>query len=148
MNQVLEQFKQMLIDRWNECDAQIHEQYVKFNETHKGERFDWGSYKVSASTYFAFSHSFSKHETEAMYYGLSKTVREENEKAAQRYVENLERRIQGITGEIKVISYYTTDRGTGWMVTGEQGRAEVLAIEAGGYNIQRLHIRNLVKRVK
>lgn len=148
MNEVLEQFKQMLITKWNENDTEIHNQYLKFHEEHRNERFDWGSRRVSDSEYFSLSHDLSRHEVQAMYYGLDNQVRKENEKAAQRFVENLEKRIEKITGEIQSISYYTTDRGTGWMVRGENGNAEVLTIEAGGYNIQRLHVRNLVKKVK
>ena len=148
MNAVLEELKNKLIESWNKSDEELHEAYVKFCEEHKDEKFDYARETMSASRYFVVRHATNQHEEYAIYYGLTKFVREENEKQAEKFVKRLQERIEGVVGEIKEITPYSTENGNGWNVTGDKAKAIVLSIMAGGYNIQRLHIRNIIKKVK
>lgn len=148
MNAVLEELKNKLVESWNKSDAELHEAYVKFCEEHKDKKFDYCGVMMSASKYFITRHAANQHEEYAVYYGLTKTAREENEKQAEKFVKRLQKRIEGVVGEIKEITPYSTENGNGWNVTGDKARAIVLSIMAGGYNIQRLHIRNIIKKVK
>ncbi len=148
MNEVLEQFKNELLESWNKYDAELHDAYLKFCSEHKNERFSCGGMMVSASFYFHARHASNRHESDAIYYGANKANREENERAAERFVKNLEARIINVTGEIRKINDYMTENGNGWKVQGDKANAIVLKIMAGGYNIQRLHVRNIIKIVE
>lgn len=76
------------------------------------------------------------------------TIRKNNEKDADWAIKDLFLRVHEITGDI-----------TGWenirsngvclvgTVTGKAGRAHIETITAGGYNIQRLHLRTLVHSI-
>jgi len=149
MNEILEQFKQTLIQSWNTTDKARLDDYKKYCEEHKGEKFDdrWSKYKVDAGTHYERTHDLTKHEIFMIAYGFA-WAKEENEKAAERFVKTLEERIKGVVGEIQSITTYSTENGGGWQVIGTTGKANVIQIYAGGYNIQRLHIRNLIKKVK
>ena len=148
MNQVLEQFKNKLAESWNATDKKLHAECRAFYEEHKNEKFEskYYNFKIDAQSYFIEKHCSTKHEREVCLslYG----VEEKNMKDAEKFVENLEQKITAITGEIKEIINYDSEQGTGWKINGEKANAIVLQIYAGGYNIVRLHIRNLIKKVK
>ena len=76
------------------------------------------------------------------------TIHETNEEDAKAFVIDLYIRIKDITG--KVISWdeiYYNGGALNGCVTGEAGKVKVESILAGGYNIQRLHIRVLVHSI-
>lgn len=88
-----------------------------------------------------------KYSTEQEYNRTDEEFRKLNEKEAEAWLLDLYRRVRKITGKVIDAS------GIKWggkcldgIVIGEQGRAEVTTIYAGGYNIQRLHLRTLVKK--
>ena len=144
MNEVLRKMAESLEASWNDTDAAIHAAFNEFTESHKDERFDigWG-YKVTADT--KFTAALTEHERNACHYGAI-WYRDENKKAAKKFVENLEARVKAITGEITDWSVSGTDNSLySYIVKGENGTAKVSQIYAGGYNIVRLHIRNIVK---
>ena len=146
MNETLKAMTAILEYSWNCTDGEIRKGYLEFCEAHKGERFDigWG-YKVTASE--KYTHSLSEHERNACYYG-ERWFAEQNEKAALKFVENLEARVKAITGEITDWSVSSTEQSlSSYLVRGEKGAAKVSQIYAGGYNIVRLHIRNIVKKI-
>lgn len=68
---------------------------------------------------------------------------------AQIFIIDLYRRVKEITGKILDWGniYYSGNALNGW-VEGELGKATVKTIVAGGYNIQELHLRVLVKKIK
>lgn len=74
-----------------------------------------------------------------------------NERDAKALVLDLYYRVKAITGEVTDWSDIRATRGSNGftvlngIVKGKEGRAEVESILAGGYNIQRLHVRVLVK---
>lgn len=81
-------------------------------------------------------------------------IHDENMMDAKALILDLYYRVKDITGEITDWSNVHSCQGTYGMtvlngfVIGKEGRAEIESILAGGYNIQRLHIRVLVKEFK
>lgn len=80
-------------------------------------------------------------------------IHNDNVQAAKSLIIDLIYRVRSITGEITDWSDVRASAGTGGftvlngLVIGKEGRARVESITAGGYNIQRLHIRVLVHSV-
>ena len=73
-----------------------------------------------------------------------------NVRDARNFILDLLNRVKDITGEVTdwseiQLTYGNTFPVLNGYVYGKEGRAEVESILAGGYNIQRLHIRTLVK---
>ena len=97
---------------------------------------------------------FFKHYTRADYNFKSLTddeIHDANLRDAKELILNLYYRVKDITGEITSWRGIEATIGT-WggtvlngYVEGKEGRARVESIIAGGYNIQRLHVRVLVK---
>lgn len=80
-----------------------------------------------------------------------KQIHESNVRDAEKIVLNLINRVKEITGEITSWAGIRATVGT-WgytvlngIVVGKEGRCEVESIGAGGYNVQKYHIRVLVK---
>lgn len=77
-----------------------------------------------------------------------------NVKEGQRVILDLTDRVTKITGPVtSYAGLHLTQGNGGWavlngIVEGEDGKASVDSILAGGYNIQRLHVRTLVKPVR
>lgn len=144
MNEALKKMAEMLEARWNETDAELIRQYKAFMEEYKDELFDigWG-YRVTAHE--KFTHGLTKSERDACNYGMNYASKQ-NAKAAAAFVANLEARVKKITGEITDWKESFTEQSTySYIVKGAKGTAKVTQIYAGGYNIVRLHIRNLIK---
>lgn len=75
-------------------------------------------------------------------------IHEDNVKESKGYVIGLYFRIKDITG--KVVDWqgiHSAGVALNGIVIGEAGKAKVETIEAGGYNIQRLHVRTLVHSI-
>lgn len=143
MNEALEKMAAMLEERWNATDAELHKQYHEFIEAHRNERFDVMGRKVDAYTYF--TQGFTNSERDVITYGLN-YAKERNAKMAKAFVENLEARVKKITGDITGWCVSETEQSRySYIVTGVNGKAKVSQIYAGGYNIVRLHIRNIIK---
>ena len=81
-------------------------------------------------------------------------IHKANVNAANSIVENLVNRTHELIGKITDCQYLRLDSDNqGYLiingiVIGEKGKCRVESIGAGGYNIQRYHIRVLVKAVK
>ena len=81
-------------------------------------------------------------------------IHEDNTKAAKAVILELLNRVTKITGPVVDWSGLHVTAGNNGLATlngvviGEDGKARVESITAGGYNIQRLHIRTLVKEIK
>ncbi len=80
-------------------------------------------------------------------------IHNDNVQAAKSLIIDLIYRVRSITGEITDWSDVRASAGTrgftvlNGLVIGKEGRAKVESITAGGYNIQRLHIRVLVHSI-
>lgn len=78
-------------------------------------------------------------------------IHKANVKDARMFILDLLNRVKDITGEVTDWNGIRLQRGNifpvlNGIVIGKEGRAEVESILAGGYNIQRLHVRVLVKK--
>lgn len=82
---------------------------------------------------------------------LSKTEEEfykSNLKEVELFIVDLYNRVKAITGEVTDwANIHYGGKALNGFVTGENGTAKVESILAGGYNIQRLHVRVLVHKV-
>lgn len=99
---------------------------------------------------------FEKGYTHTDYYFIQiddEKIIKRNTLEAKEIILDLYNRVHQITGEVTDWNKLTVTRGSKGMlvlngtVIGKEGRAEVESILAGGYNIQRLHIRVLVKEL-
>lgn len=80
------------------------------------------------------------------------TFHKRNERDARFFILDLLNRVKDITGEVTDWSGIYLEQGNifpvlNGIVIGKEGQAEVESILAGGYNIQKLHIRTLVKAI-
>jgi hypothetical protein len=85
-------------------------------------------------------------------YALQKTDEEFNKmelREAELFIVDLYNRVKAITGNVTDWAniHYGGKALNGW-IAGEQGKAKVETIGAGGYNIQRYHLRVLVHEIK
>lgn len=100
--------------------------------------------------------AFMKHHTNADYefrYITDEQIHEGNERDAKALVLDLYYRVKDITGEVTDWAGVHPTTGThgftvlNGIVSGKEGTAKVESILAGGYNIQRLHVRVLVHEI-
>lgn len=127
--------EKMLIEKWDESDKNRRERYRgKAKELSYGEfvkKYGYGAYE-----------SISEDDEH---------IHNRNVRDARAFVLDLLNRTKEITGEIVSWNGVHLTVGTNGFpvlngkVEGKEGRAEVESIYAGGYNIQRLHVRVLVK---
>ena len=103
-----------------------------------------------------YTEFFKKGHTRADYEFRFKTttqIHNANVQDAKALILDLYYRVKGITGEVTDWAGISTEIGThgfavlNGIVVGKEGRAKVESIYAGGYNIQRLHIRVLVHSI-
>ena len=134
---VLRKLQEELVMRWDKWDM---------------ERRD----KIIADYRELDYKEFSRKYTHADVMFKSKTdeqIHDDNVQAAEDLIIDLIYRVRSITGEITDWSNIRATAGTGGFtvlngtVIGEEGIACVESITAGGYNIQRLHIRVLVHSI-
>ena len=135
--EVLKDLQDELVERWDRWDT---------------ERRD----RIRADYHSMGWKEFSRHYThaDAEFKGKSdEQIHESNLQAAENLIIDLIYRVRKITGEITDWSNIRAAAGTGGftvlngLVIGKEGRASIESITAGGYNIQRLHIRVLVHSV-
>lgn len=135
--EVLKDLQDELVERWDRWDK---------------ERRD----KIRADYLSMDWKEFSRHYTHADVELKGKSdegIHENNLQAADNLIIDLIYRVRKITGEITDWSNIRATAGTGGftvlngLVIGKEGRASIESITAGGYNIQRLHIRVLVHSV-
>ena len=133
------QFKQLqeaLVERWNEWNKNKQDMLLE-------------EYRKLGYKEFVKTHSYSEYEFMKTY--DVKKLKESNEKEAKALIIDLYNRVKEITGEVESWEDVHATQGAQGMVVlngtvrGKEGVAQVESILAGGYNIQRLHIRVLVK---
>lgn len=124
---------QELITHWDEHDMARQEQLVK-------------SYREKGYTEWIKTHTRADY---LFMYQTKDQIHNENVRSAEATVMDLYNRVNAITGEV------TDWDGIRWggkalngEVHGKLGSVRVESILAGGYNIQRLHIRVLVHEIK
>ena len=139
LKEIPEVFKSLqdeLVTTWDAWDKEKRERLRKvFNELGSREAFNRG--------YTGADYDFR--------YKTDDQIHDANVRDAKTLILDLYYRVKDITGEVTDWTGIHATQGTGGftvlngIVIGKEGRAEVESILAGGYNIQRLHVRVLVK---
>ena len=137
MPDVLKGLQEELVERWDKWDI---------------ERRDRIQADYRELDYKEFSRKYT--HADVMFKGKSdEQIHNDNVQSAENLIIDLIYRVRKITGEITDWSDIRASVGTGGFtvlngtVIGKEGIACVESITAGGYNIQRLHIRVLVHSV-
>ena len=131
----VKKMEKQLIEKWDESDKD-RRQYLR-------EEADELGYAD-----FVKKHKYQAWEFQ---YATDEQIHSRNVKDARVFVLDLINRTKDIVGEITSWAYVHLTVGTNGYpvlngyVEGTEGRAKVESIYAGGYNIQRLHVRVLVK---
>lgn len=132
----MKQLQKELVQEWDRSDMERQQFYMK---------------KIKELGYSEFVRTYS-HTAYDLIYKDEKQIHSSNEQDAKIFILDLYNRVKDITGEVTDWSYISLTQGntfpvlTGW-VEGKEGKAKVESILAGGYNIQRLHIRTLVHSI-
>lgn len=134
--QAMKDLEQNLIDEWDAGD-------IRRREFLKREYKELGYDAFMKKHHYAgYTHMYTSDED----------FHKANERDARFFILDLLNRVKNITGEVTDWSNIYLENGNTFpvlngIVIGKEGQAEVESILAGGYNIQRLHIRTLVKAI-
>lgn len=130
--QALKDAKDEMVDRWTEYDLRDKEKMIEDRRSMEYKEF---FKKWSYSRYEELSKS-------------AEAIRKQNDKDATVWLLDLYNRVKDITGEIIDAKHLRWGgKALNGYVVGKDGTAEVTTIGAGGYNIQRYHLRVLVHRM-
>lgn len=132
--QAMKDLEAKLIERWDADDKKRREFYRKMASELEYKEF------IKRYRYSGWEYRYITDEQ----------IHNSNVKDARYFILDLLNRVKAITGEVTNWSeIYLTQGNTfpvlNGYVEGKEGRAEVESILAGGYNIQRLHVRTIVK---
>lgn len=135
-NEIPEAFKQArqaLVDRWTAYDIEQRERMLQ---------------KKAELPHKEFRKLYKYMEEDALRH-TDEEFRKIEEREADRWLLDLYNRVKAITGEVTDCSHLCWGgKCLDGYVVGKDGRALVDTIGAGGYNIQRFHLRVLVKAYK
>lgn len=133
----MKQMQTQLVEKW---DAWDKERRARLREEHKTLGYNGFFKKYNGADY-------------DFLYITDEKIHSNNERDAKELIIDLYYRVKEITGEVTSWAGVHATQGTCGMtvlngyIEGKEGRAEVESILAGGYNIQRLHVRVLVKSI-
>lgn len=137
MPDVLRKLQEELVMRWDKWDIERRDKII-------------ADYREL--DYKGFSRKYT--HADVVFKGKSdEQIHDDNVQAAENLIIDLIYRVRKITGEVIDWSNIRSTAGTGGFtvlngtVIGKEGIACVESITAGGYNIQRLHIRVLVHKI-
>jgi len=133
--EVLKLLQQHLVEEWDRWDVKR-----KLNLQAKYKELGW-------KAFFAAGYTGADYDFKDM---SEEQIHNNNIRNAKDAIIDLYSRVKDITGEVIDWSGITTGVGAtalNGLVIGKEGRAKVESITAGGYNIQRLHIRILVHSI-
>lgn len=143
--ELFSQFRANLVKEWDADDklrrSSLKEEYKAMQEADTS-RCQMDSYRAFIKKYKYQGYQFMSISDEE--------IHRDNVRATDKLIKNLWTRVKDITGDVTENHLYLTN-GNGWeglviagYIKGAKGNAVVDTILAGGYNIQRLHIRTLV----
>lgn len=140
--EILKQMEVQLVAEWDRWDKERQERLQK-----KYDEVGWdGFIHGTEEHHYWDKHTYADYEfmRESM-----ESIHESNCRFARQEVLDLFIRVKDVTGEITDWSGIRCEQGNDFpvltgTVVGKEGKAHVETILAGGYNIQRLHIRTLV----
>lgn len=138
MPEVFRQLKDELAKSWTEYDLERKAMMLAFKKRYTDGEMTYKEWRK----HYKYSEELSLSRSEAEFY-------KENEREAEIFIIDLYNRVKAITGEVTDWGniHYGGKALNGW-VEGKNGKAKVESILAGGYNIQRLHVRVLVHEIK
>lgn len=145
---ILIQFRDNLIEKWDMWDAWKQEQIKE--DIKRVEKLPYSEYRLAVRE---LQNKWGRGFRD-FYYLTKEQIHKANVTAADSIVTNLVNRTKEICGTITdAQGLYLDSDNQGYLiingiVKGEKGNARVESIGAGGYNIQRYHIRVLVKPIK
>ena len=152
--EILKEFKEDLIKRWDKFDEwklqQIKNDYTKICQMSKENGYNYNEVRKA---YQEMRMKWGMNWNDFRYL-TPEQIHNNNVKDSEKLILNLIDRTIELTGKITDCQYLNLDQDNqGYLiingiVIGEKGKARVESIGAGGYNIQRYHIRVLVKEVK
>lgn len=145
-------------DKWKrESVKNAHEEYYELCEEERKARREHGKdseeAKALAKEARELIESYSNFEWNTLYYLKDDEIHERNVKAGKSLVLDLYNRVAEIVGKFENAENLKVTRGNkdlaviNGTVEGNGRIAKVQSIGAGGYNIQRFHIRTLVHEV-
>ena len=139
MPEVFKEEQEYLAQKWTEWDIQQREEMYKYYERYQnGEITRERYYKL-----YGCGRADRLRKTDEEFYQMEL-------QEAKMFIIDLYNRVKKITGE-KIYDWselYYNNGALNGIIEGEDGTAKVESILAGGYNIQRLHVRVLVHEVK
>ena len=143
-NEIPEVFKQVkndLVNEWVIYDIAEREKMHALKSEYRNKYTNWKDFNEHWRKLYTYTREDSLNKTDEEF-------RKIEEKEAEAWLLDLYNRVFAITGKITDCSGITWGgKCLDGIVVGEGGTAAVNTIEAGGYNIQRLHLRTLVKEV-
>lgn len=145
MPEALKEFGEKVVKAWNEYDIGLREFYKK--------KYDELEAKYPVNSIQGYKDFIKQYKYGAyqMMHTPDCDFDKENRKNMERLILNLLDRVTERTGKITDASGLVVTTGNqgyaviNGFIIGEKGRCEVESIGAGGYNIQKYHIRTLVK---
>lgn len=138
MPEIFRQLRDELAKSWTEYDMERKSRWLEVRAKYQAGKLSREEYRKM----YKYSQEMELSKTEEEFYKI-------NLKEAELFIVDLYNRVKAITGEITDWGniHYGGKALNGW-VEGKNGKAKVESILAGGYNIQRLHIRVLVHEIK
>lgn len=133
MPEIFRQCRDELAEEWTVYDIRCRAQMLKQRKELSYEEF---------RKLYKYSQELELQKTDEEF-------KKANTRDAELFIVDLYNRVKAITGEVTDWGniHYGGKALNGW-VAGEQGKAKVETIGAGGYNIQRYHLRVLVHEMK
>ena len=141
LTEIPEIFKSLideLVETWDAWDKKRRERTRKAYKDYGHKEF--------------YKRGYTYADYEFMYI-IDEKIHNDNERDAKALVLDLYLRVKDVTGEVTDWTGVRPTQGTNGftvlngIVIGKEGRAKVESILAGGYNIQRLHVRVLVHEI-
>lgn len=138
MPEVFRELKDELAKSWTEYDMERKSRWLEVRAKYQAGKLSREEYRKM----YKYSQEMELSKTEEEFYKI-------NLKEAELFIVDLYNRVKAITGEVTDWGniHYGGKALNGW-VEGKNGKAKVESILAGGYNIQRLHVRVLVHEIK
>jgi hypothetical protein len=143
--EVMKKLEEQLIAEWDRWDIARRDRLSKVYSEVGYTAF----FKGTPEKHFYDSHTYADYQFMSL---TDEEIHDSNVKFARQEVLDLYIRVKAVTGEVTDWSSITLEQGNAFpiltgVVIGKEGKASVETILAGGYNIQRLHIRTLVHSI-
>jgi hypothetical protein len=143
--EVMKKLESQLVAEWDRWDIERKERLQKVYKEVGYTAF----FKGTPEKHFWDKHTFADYQFMDM---TDEQIHDSNVKFARQEVLDLYIRVKDITGEVTDWSSIGLEQGNAFpiltgIVIGKEGKASIETILAGGYNIQRLHIRTLVHSI-